>query len=1793
MPVQSSTQNDLFNLDLIRSYVDKELNPRFVERHWLKQQVEDKLADPDCRFLLLTAEPGAGKSAFMAWLAYQHPDWCRYFIRRDQRTPLGDPGAHSFLLQVGFQLAATYPNAFNQEQLKISVAQRIGKAQDSEIVGAEIGKLVVSPFYKKVVEIQQEVNSSENSTVAGIRIGELYGDSRSAPLTDFQFMALFDPASTLLKQNSKQQIVVLVDALDELRYRDPELSLLRWLADCPELPANLRFVLTSRKDDALLNHFRGAQQSRIQELKIEEEDPEVTKDLTQYAYQLVETEPKVQEALAQIERDTVAFARQAVEKANGNFGYLDAIGRAVDQAVQQEQDELLQEVLNLSQLPNNLQELYAFFLGRIKDSVVTESIEIPGATPFAKKSYLPAWEGLYQPILGILAVAREPLRVKQIANFAESPVKERWLQGALERLGQFLDQGDGHYRLYHTTLPEFLTSPETQTTYSDYYLDPSEWHTKIAAYYRGEFPNWEDVDWDNEKKVDDYGLRHLTTHLYNVVQIVSTHEDVEQIKTYSEELYGLICKPLMEAKFSRFGSHQAFSEDVKLSIATAQSETPSNLVQEVRGSLLYSTLGSFATDVPPEILGAMTSMGQVSKAKSYASLILDPEKQSRAYQQIGEALLAQAKVEEARKLILTALTITEGIEYNRSTRLNELLPALAQLAESDRLLAAARTIKDEHDLGELLSKFVPLLTQLEHFDQALVIAQAIPRNWIKGKAFSTLAQALAEAEDKQRLNTLLENIETRPADWLETSLLSAMAEAFTQIRDQTGLDRILSIVDKLTEAVQQDTEVRSLAKVLTVVKDPVRLNHLLEAVKRIENEFLQVNALNEIANAQFEIEDQDGLNNLLRTVEEWGSQLSNSRGLSGIAYVFSNLGNQDALYRLLTAIEKIESEYSKAEAIKGLIEAMANTKNKEGLCHVLKLAKAGALSTVPENLVKSLALVLAKQGELDQALDLLEDIEDGWSKGLVLEAVALKMLEGGEVEQALQLLDRLERQHFEARERVKMRVIALTLIQQDKFDHALDVIESTNSSNNWDWESTLKSTSVESLAQAFAEKRNKDGLCRLVAVVKKISSRYKEYGHNHSREYSLRGIAIAFAQMGEFEQALATVNEIESEGYYAATDSKEDALCKIVSFLADVGDKNRLKKILAMLETLRFPGKLHDSLVYAFAKVHEFEQALILAERSDADAFIYIAQRMIQAGRKTDINQVLARTKMITDEYERAKARTGISQALAQSGELDLALQATVGVGEEEAKAEARSCITHGFAQVGKFEYAIPVLESIQQEGIKSRALIQMIPLLAKDTNKTTLDQLLIVVKTLNKYYRVEVLNILLPEIVQLDYKNGLNQAVEVVQQMIEAKYDRFDVFSAIAQALVNQGDQSSFNQALELAEMVEDLQPALLAKIAPGLTNTKDKSVLYKALLKIEGMQDEIHKTEILACVAQGFAQVGDKAGLNQISEMIDTLDEKRHKEVVISKIAAALAQMNEIDQAFSTAEMIEDDDYLKAKTLGEIANILAKIGQAEEAITIVATIDIPDVLSGLAKTFAQVGDEERMMQMLDAWAKTVQDPTFLVEEFFQEIAPILAQVGKVDLSIGAVNYILISKPKSETLVAVAQVLASSNNLDGLNELLELAREITEGEHRTTALAELVQCFAQISKIEQSLSIANEIKSEWSKTSCLSEAALKLAQSGNKSGVEQIFMAVQLIDKKYLDTNSLSRIAQALTLVGLNEDAFLVWRNQLAAQLVGRNAVFKVLAASAPFLSVYDKGETLWSLYRTVQELESWWTTQ
>lgn len=66
----TSKFDDLFFRSIVNSYVHE--NKRFLRRDWLADEVAELMKKPDCCFVLLTAESGAGKTIFMAQLAEDH-----------------------------------------------------------------------------------------------------------------------------------------------------------------------------------------------------------------------------------------------------------------------------------------------------------------------------------------------------------------------------------------------------------------------------------------------------------------------------------------------------------------------------------------------------------------------------------------------------------------------------------------------------------------------------------------------------------------------------------------------------------------------------------------------------------------------------------------------------------------------------------------------------------------------------------------------------------------------------------------------------------------------------------------------------------------------------------------------------------------------------------------------------------------------------------------------------------------------------------------------------------------------------------------------------------------------------------------------------------------------------------------------------------------------------------------------------------------------------------------------------------------------------------------------------------------------------------------------------------------------------------------------------------------------------------------------------------------------------------------------------------------------------------------
>lgn len=743
---------DLFFSSMIQRYLD---NPRFVRREWLAAEITQHFADSLHPFVLLTAEPGFGKSAFLAQLADDHPNWLRYFIRRDQRTVLADVSARSFLLRLGYQLAARYPEIFEHDTLQATVEQQVGAVKKGGLlVGAEIDRLTVSPFSSNVLKIQQKIDTVSGE-VRGLHVHELIEDLRQIDTADLLHMALLAPAQRLQQLQPTAQIIILVDALDEVRYHDMPDTLLAWLANCPELPPNIHFLLTARPPDGAVQHFQMKQHARTLHLVLD--DPhnlqmrrQVEQDITRYVKGLFD-EPALQTMLEAGQGDEYAdFERKAITKADGNIGYLDALARGLDSALALNDLAALRALLTLENLPDHIVGLYAFFLRQIEQrvgqqTVAVEDLETGGVT---KEN---AWLVLYYPLLATLSVAREPLSLQQLQMLLNVEVEWQELTAAIERLTPFLDQRAQRYRFYHATLPEFLTSPETQAspTTQMLYVNATRRHRHIGHRYWQRYAS----DW---VQCDDYGLNHMAAHLAAGGQ--------------TTRLCQLINENFRSARLAQHGTPVAFAADVELALAALRSEPQANLVEWVRLCAIF-TLGIRAAS--PLIIDVLARTGDVHRAIWMAANITFAVDRCRAY-----TLLANYFAEQATQETELSDAHNDAIQLAQEAE-----RAIIAINESHRTMAYCWLVQTWLLLGDR-GRATELLRASERV--AFAPQEVMPDEWDLPNVLFWVAKAAKLLHDEPLRRRIRETVYLHEMMPLRNMVLQTMSEA----GDLVGLCRV-------------------------------------------------------------------------------------------------------------------------------------------------------------------------------------------------------------------------------------------------------------------------------------------------------------------------------------------------------------------------------------------------------------------------------------------------------------------------------------------------------------------------------------------------------------------------------------------------------------------------------------------------------------------------------------------------------------------------------------------------------------------------------------------------------------------------------------------------------------------------------------------------------------------------------------------------------------------------------------------------------------------------------------------
>ena len=375
-----------------------------VSRDPVLAEITAALAAPGCRIVLLRGAAGAGKTGILAALARRHGDWPRYFIRRaagPETAYQHEGGLASFLTVVGLQLLARQPGLFPSmvtldEELRVGVVE-----PGADLALLAIDRVLISPFTDLNLRLRTKAERISGQLTV-VRIGDIV-DAAYADPQALEPLALLGPARELAARNPAARIVILLDGVDELRLRDTSVDVLNWLADHPGLPGNVRFVIATRPDDERLDQLlTGRHAPHVQQINLDK--PAFSADAANLAGQIAEDD-LVRQVLGRVGVHPAAFTAFATKRSGGNFRYLTLLRAMIREAADDPHADLTWLAEREDRWPEGLNALARDYLLRTRDRIGRA----------ARDEH--AWERVYLPVLGMLAVAEVALTVPQIEAY--------------------------------------------------------------------------------------------------------------------------------------------------------------------------------------------------------------------------------------------------------------------------------------------------------------------------------------------------------------------------------------------------------------------------------------------------------------------------------------------------------------------------------------------------------------------------------------------------------------------------------------------------------------------------------------------------------------------------------------------------------------------------------------------------------------------------------------------------------------------------------------------------------------------------------------------------------------------------------------------------------------------------------------------------------------------------------------------------------------------------------------------------------------------------------------------------------------------------------------------------------------------------------------------------------------------------------------------------------------------------------------------------------------------------------
>lgn len=1620
----------------------------FSGRTWVLDEILDWI-NGDGRYLFCIGEPGSGKSALSAWLCGEGR------LPADTTTAAKLERIRNIWRSAHFCLAGDLttvnPSGFAQ-----SLAKNLSDRYDDYAVA------VIDHLAPKT-NIHQEARENWGRMVA-LEIGNLIVAS-SDPL-DVYYRTIAAPLQELEKRRPDLKLFLLIDALDEANAA-PLPNIVTLLAQSKGLPRGVRFLLTSRPEPRILDQFPSA--PRI-DLSSQERRDDADSDIREYVTLRTVADPAIEAAVAS--SGPAAVISKLVSVAEGNFLYMKFL---LDEAAHG------RSLSDLNSLPKGLYALYREYL----DRMMPQSL-----------SAIPTNEARADAMLRLLAtlsVAAAPVGAATLADWLGLRPEE--VTRLLVELSQVVErEGDG-YRLYHRSIAEFFDRAEYPEgpvrTVNRYYRGAAEQHERIAQFYLARYcTGWE--------ACDSYGLRHLSSHLHRLASK----------ETYRRELYGLIAKPVMDAKLARFGSHLVFAGDVAQALATAQGETPPNHIELVKATLVATELVWRAKAVPLDALTLMVRLGRVDEAIDRAGLLPDPAFRTDALLRVAETL-AKGEAPEIANDLLNRILTEKGVDAGKLTRTRQL-----QIA---------------------------ILVRLENFEEARRVAAELPQQYERA-ALNTIVHGLIEAGrfDKARR-------------WADSSDVyrNVNLEVIASIDCKSGFEAAIEATDRLSPEERQSALVEWTRRLIREerIDDAVAIGRGLGGDSldaALEARVRRLTAGGNYDDARMSAGEIAG---------EW----RRDNNLDEIAAAAAAHGDFQAAFAAADGVRK----YHKPKALAAILKTASD---QDGFAAALSLADSLAEPDRTAAL-EEFAVSLLEAGASALALNVVKHLTPPAGEK-VLEQWTDKMTGGGNYRDAWATAARITETW--RRRQVCGRILEHAGRDRD-FAVALELAASPAGdfeATEMLGHVLLSPGSVQSAVLDTVRKRF-TGYSRSLAL-SGLASRLSERSHFNralslvgeieeqgARDQTRRELVNRCIAAGNLDQALSVAGMIESAA------ERSVARAVVARHLGQAGQAVvAAQTAQEAIATLPSAADADLSLTASSAAAqalwlagHEGVARDVLAPAklrpgATEAARVELIRALALTGRGVE---ALALASEVEDHLEKAKAFGEATLALARSGlvaEMEAAVPCVLQALPENSygRYEVLTNLLHSFVLVRRYDLAPTALGLV--EGYEKKRIISAVARVAADDIAGTLE----LSKLLDSWPdRAEFLaeaaraaaspaaEELAREVVTLaatapdDWMRRDLLAKMAALFADAGAYNLLDslmqsagpdaktiIFDRIADHFLKAGKDRT---ALELLNRLGDRQEVVRALATQAMALASQGSwrqgwTALKPILPSASAQSlavilrrAVEQSDLAAGVSEMQAVLGPKlyqevlrstgSALLQESEvelavrLLPELDSGNEKDYLLSKIAALLAEAQRFDRALELAGAITQE-YRRADEVAGVLQRMATVRGLPEALAAAATI--PDrkakakALSGMVQKLIEIDRHQAA-----AVARTIEP------DERESAIEVLARAGELEAAWNLTREMPDSWEKFQAREHVAVAAARAGNLD-------LAFEVVTAEpdhwRNATIWSQITKEVARTGNFERATELADRIEHSGPKAEALAGLGQLTLDAGLREKAAQFLQA-------------------------------------------------------------------------------------